>query len=75
MYGYDGSLMSSINSYPQYHEYFHFSETAGTPATGIVFGLYPIGVIAGSFFSGPISDYVGKQSALYLVYSSLYPRS
>ncbi|KAG9243159.1 hypothetical protein BJ878DRAFT_481358 [Calycina marina] len=33
--GYDGSVMSSINSYTQYREYFNFSLTAGTPSTAL----------------------------------------
>lgn len=41
IYGYDRSLMSSINSYPQYREYFGFNLEGGTPATGIVFAIYP----------------------------------
>jgi MFS family permease len=52
--------MSSINSYPQYREYFGFDLTAGTPATGIVFAIYPIGSIAAFVFAGPLSDIWGK---------------
>ncbi|KAI9647669.1 hypothetical protein NHQ30_004054 [Ciborinia camelliae] len=41
--GYDGSVMSSINSYAQYRSYFGFSLTEGTPATGIVYAIFTIG--------------------------------
>ena len=51
--------MSSINAYPQYREYFGLSLTAGTPATGIVFAIYPIGSLAALFVAGPCSDVWG----------------
>ncbi|KAF5875858.1 putative mfs lactose protein [Botrytis fragariae] len=41
--GYDGSVMSSINSYAQYRSYFGFDLTEGTPATGIVYAMFTIG--------------------------------
>lgn len=57
--GYDGSLMGSINSYPQYREYFGFDPVKGTPATGIVYAIYTIGSIMGSFAGGPAADFRG----------------
>jgi Sugar (and other) transporter len=58
--GYDGILMGSINSYKQYREYFGFDLEKGTSSTGIVFAIYPIGNIVGSFAAGPASDLRGK---------------
>lgn len=59
--GYDGSLMGAINSYPQYREYFRFSKTEGTPSTGIVYAIYTIGNLVGSFFAGPATDWKGRK--------------
>ncbi|KAM3068882.1 hypothetical protein ACMFMG_004056 [Clarireedia jacksonii] len=54
--GYDGSVMSSINSYVQYREYFGFSLTEGTPATGIVYAMFTIGNLVGAAVAGPAGD-------------------
>jgi hypothetical protein len=62
--GYDGSLMGSINSYPQYRSYFHFDPKAGTPGTGIVYAIYTIGNIVGSFAAGPVTDFKGEPSVV-----------
>jgi MFS family permease len=65
VYGYDGSLMSSINSYPQYRKYFGFPLVKGTPTTGIVFAIYPIGSLVGFGFAGPCSDIWGTYILYY----------
>ncbi|MCJ1314420.1 hypothetical protein MMC25_008102 [Agyrium rufum] len=59
--GYDGSLMGSINSYKQYRDYFGFPLDAGTPSTGIVYAIYTIGNIVGSFAAGPATDTFGRR--------------
>ncbi|KAL4875424.1 general substrate transporter [Aspergillus karnatakaensis] len=64
--GYDGSLMGSINSYRQYREYFGFDPEAGTPTTGIVYAIYTIGNIVGSFFAGPFTDWRGRRVGMAL---------
>ena len=56
---YDGSLMGNINSLPQYREYFGFPKGVGTPATGIVYAIYTIGNLVGSFVAGPATDFRG----------------
>jgi hypothetical protein len=62
--GYDGSVMGGINGQLQYREYFHFDPDKGTPATGIVYAIYTIGNLAGSFAAGPATDFRGGQSFL-----------
>ncbi|PYH94075.1 putative MFS lactose permease [Aspergillus ellipticus CBS 707.79] len=64
--GYDGSLMGSINSYPQYRDYFGFDPDSGTPSTGIVYAIYTIGNIVGSFFAGPFTDFRGRKVGMGL---------
>ncbi|KAF9887270.1 hypothetical protein FE257_010398 [Aspergillus nanangensis] len=64
--GYDGSLMGSINSYPQYREYFGFDPDKGTPETGIVYAIYTIGNIVGSFCAGPFTDFKGRRVGMAL---------
>lgn len=51
--------MGSINSYRQYRDYFGFDVDDGTPTTGIVYAIYTIGNIVGSFFAGPFTDFKG----------------
>lgn len=64
--GYDGSLMGAINSYPQYRGYFGFDVSEGTPSTGIVYAIYTIGNLAGSFVAGPATDYKGRKWGMFL---------
>lgn len=64
--GYDGSLMGAINSYPQYRTYFGFDMNKGTPDTGIVYAIYTIGNLAGSFVAGPATDFRGRKWGMFL---------
>lgn len=64
--GYDGSLMGSINSYEQYRSYFGFDPDEGTPSTGIVYAIYTIGNIVGSFTAGPFTDFKGRRVGMAL---------
>ncbi|GKZ24340.1 hypothetical protein AbraCBS73388_011148 [Aspergillus brasiliensis] len=64
--GYDGSLMGSINSYAQYRDYFGFDPNSGTPSTGIVYAIYTIGNIVGSFVAGPATDFKGRRVGMAL---------
>jgi hypothetical protein len=52
--------MSGINAQKQYRKYFGFPENEGTPATGIVYAIYTIGNMIGSFAAGPATDFRGK---------------
>ncbi len=51
--------MGAINSYSQYRTYFGFPINGGTPSTGIVYAIYTIGNLAGSFACGPATDFRG----------------
>ncbi|KAF2877000.1 general substrate transporter [Massariosphaeria phaeospora] len=64
--GYDGSLMGAINSYPQYREYFNFDLNEGTADTGIVYAIYTIGNLAGSFVAGPATDFRGRKWGMFI---------
>ncbi|PQE28613.1 MFS lactose permease protein [Rutstroemia sp. NJR-2017a WRK4] len=64
--GYDGSVMSSINSYVQYREYFGFSLTEGTPGTGIVYAMFTIGNLVGAAGAGPAGDWKGRRWGMFL---------
>jgi MFS family permease len=57
--------MSSINSYAQYRSYFHFSPVGGTPTTGIVYAIFPIGNLVGAFAAGPASDFKGRRFGMF----------
>jgi MFS family permease len=53
--------MGAINSYPQYRAYFGFPVNGGTPSTGIVYAIYTIGNLVGSFAAGPATDFKGTK--------------
>jgi hypothetical protein len=63
--GYDSSVMGGINGQLQYRQFFHFDPDKGTPSTGIVYAIYTIGNLAGSFAAGPATDFRGKYSLLH----------
>jgi len=54
--------MGGINAYEQYRTYFGFDPKAGTASTGIVYAIYTIGNIVGSFVAGPATDFRGKHA-------------
>jgi MFS family permease len=51
--------MSGINAMEAYRRYFGLPIHKGTPATGIVYGIYTIGNLLGSFVAGPATDFRG----------------
>ena len=63
--GYNSSVFGAVNSYKQYRKYFRFDPERGTPDTGIVFAMNPIGAIVGSFFIGPLNDWKGEISSVH----------
>ncbi|KAF2756395.1 general substrate transporter [Pseudovirgaria hyperparasitica] len=64
--GYDGSLMAGINTYEQYRVYFNFPIDKGTPSTGIVYAIYTIGNLLGSFAAGPATDFRGRKWGMFI---------
>jgi MFS family permease len=52
--------MSGVNDIDQYRAYFGFPQDKGTPGTGIVYAIYTIGNLVGSFVAGPATDFRGK---------------
>lgn len=62
--GYDGSVMSGINAMTYYQSYFHVEKTG--QESGIVFSVYTIGNIVGSFFCGPFTDWWGRRWGMFI---------
>ncbi|CUM65874.1 uncharacterized protein PRCAT00003524001 [Priceomyces carsonii] len=61
MSGYDGSLMTSINTLPEYLDYFNLENTAS--GTGLVFSIYPIGSMCATCLVW-LADYIGRVPAI-----------
>ncbi|OBT85744.1 hypothetical protein VE02_05236 [Pseudogymnoascus sp. 03VT05] len=59
MNGYDGSLMSSMNAMPAFHNYFNVGKQG--PATGLLFAIYTVGLLVGSLFAAPAADRLGRR--------------
>jgi len=64
MNGYDGSLMGSINSIPNYLNYYNVSENEQA-GTGIVFAIFQIGQMTGAFFVW-MADWKGRKVPIFL---------
>lgn len=65
MNGFDGSLLTSIITLPEFLDYFGLD---GSPAgTGLVFAIYPIGAMA-SFFLIPFADvkWLGRVRTIFI---------
>jgi MFS family permease len=58
--------MGAINDYEQYRVYFGFPSDSGTPATGIVYAIYTIGNLVGSFVAGPATDWRGRKWGMFI---------
>jgi MFS family permease len=58
--------MGAINEYPQYRSYFGFDVDEGTPTTGIVYAIYTIGNLVGSFVAGPLTDFRGRKWGMFI---------
>lgn len=61
MNGFDGSLMSSIYTSPEYLEY--YKEDPGSAGTGLVFSIYNLGQIVGAFLIS-LQDWKGRKAGL-----------
>ncbi|MCJ1258557.1 hypothetical protein MMC24_006390 [Lignoscripta atroalba] len=64
MNGYDGSLMGSINTLPNYISYYNLPETGNT-GTGIVFAIFQIGQMAGALFIW-LADWRGRKQTIFI---------
>ncbi|KFY28774.1 hypothetical protein V491_00295 [Pseudogymnoascus sp. VKM F-3775] len=64
MTGYDGSLMSSMNAMPAFHEYFNVGKQGST--VGFLFAIYTVGQIIGSLFAAPAADRLGRRFGMFL---------
>ncbi|CAZ80212.1 unnamed protein product [Tuber melanosporum] len=62
--GYDGSLMGGINAMKTYQMYFNMKDVGSS--TGLVFSIYTIGNIVGSFFCGPFTDWWGRRWGMFI---------
>jgi len=62
--GYDGTLMSGINVMHTYKDYFDIKSVG--KETGLVFSIYTIGNIVGSFFCGPFTDWWGRRWGMFI---------
>ncbi|ORY30407.1 general substrate transporter [Naematelia encephala] len=57
--GFDGTIMSSVNSMKQYQHYFGLA-SAGAK-TGIVFGIYTVGQVVAFFPASYLPDRIGRR--------------
>lgn len=64
MNGYDGSLMGSIYTLPDYLEYFDLDVNSST-GTGLVFSIYNVGQIVGAFFCS-VQDWKGRKAGIII---------
>lgn len=56
--------MAGINATEDYQSYFNISEIGAK--TGLIFSMYTIGNIIGSFFSGPFTDNWGRRWGMFI---------
>jgi len=64
MNGYDGSLMGSINSIPEYTHYYGIAED-GSASTGIIFSIFQIGQMVGALFIW-LADWRGRRLSIFI---------
>ncbi|GMF68338.1 unnamed protein product [Aspergillus oryzae] len=64
MNGFDGTLMSSINAMPTFHE--HFGTRMQGSGTGILFSIYAIGNLAGALVAAPAADTFGRRFGMFI---------
>ncbi|RSH89841.1 hypothetical protein EHS25_001827 [Saitozyma podzolica] len=61
--GFDGTVMSSINSMSQYQQYFNLKGKAAS--TGIIFGMYTVGQVVAFFPASYLPDKVGRRWSMF----------
>lgn len=62
MNGFDGSLMTSINTMDEYVDFFKLS--GSSTGTGIIFSIYQIGQISATIFIW-LADYIGRVKTIF----------
>ncbi|KAL6412944.1 putative sugar transporter [Ilyonectria robusta] len=59
MNGYDGSVMSSLNTMAPFHAFFDVAMDGSD--IGLIFAMYSVGQILGCLFSAPAADILGRR--------------
>ncbi|KZT53831.1 general substrate transporter [Calocera cornea HHB12733] len=62
--GFDGSIMSTINTMSQYLNYFGLKEVGAS--TSLVFSIYNVGNMVGAPFSGIATEKLGRRGGMFL---------
>lgn len=62
--GFDGTVMSSINSMKQYQHYFGLK--VASSKTGIIFGIYTVGQVLSFFPASYLPDRIGRRYTMML---------
>ncbi|CAK9783824.1 general substrate transporter [Cutaneotrichosporon oleaginosum] len=63
--GFDGTIISSVNSMTQFQEYFNLG-VGGASGQGLVFGIYTVGSVVGFFPGIIIPDKFGRRWAQFI---------
>ncbi|BEJ16575.1 hypothetical protein CspHIS471_0511800 [Cutaneotrichosporon sp. HIS471] len=63
--GFDGTIISSVNSMKQFQQYFGLGE-GGASGQGLVFGIYTVGSVVGFFPGIVIPDRFGRRWAQFI---------
>ncbi|WOO79017.1 Lactose permease [Vanrija pseudolonga] len=65
--GFDGTIMSSVNSMLQFQRYFNLgTDGKGAAKTGIVFGIYTVGQVCAFFPAVVLPDRIGRRWTMFL---------
>jgi MFS family permease len=63
--GFDGTVMSSVNSMPRYLEFFGLP-AGGNSKTGIVFGAYTVGQVLAFLVVSWLPDKLGRRYGMFI---------
>jgi len=62
--GFDGTVMSSVNSMLQWQTYFSLGGAASK--TGIIFGIYTVGQVVAFFPASYLPDKIGRRRSMFV---------
>ena len=62
--GFDGTVMSAVNSMSQWYNYFGLGQA--TAGTGVVFGMYTVGTVSAFFPLAILPDKIGRRYSMFL---------